>query len=917
MDENIAVCDALHDSATIHSSEPRPITSSGSADLALQSLNDHDRADLERSGMSTAMIAQMQIRSAGAGEVQRLTGNRPPGGDGGYVIPYLDECAQPTGFFRVRLRAPGEHGARYFSAIGAEWDLYLPPGLSGLLAERDLLVITEGEKKAARAAQAGIPCVAIPGVTMWHAPSARGWGQSPETPLLGAIRSLTRERRVVVLADSDAAAKVQVRRAMTNLARAIRHQVPTRAIQFTHVPQEYGGLDDWLQAVEDEAAVDAYLDEAAQGRIEPGLRTVVPYDRCPEQAGGGLLRSGCLSYALPYAAADEPVRPGWIKEVLRDAEGGLQVRRERAPGAMPHVWLEHTLRVLPVDGGRAITDDPDRVAEEIPELAGITDTGSRIRRPFAADEIEARHLLKLGVTCDRRGVEELWRLLNAAKQQREAGVRDVVRERGWVRAPGESIPTYLYGDRAIAPERGRSLEPLRAGRDGGAVQGIGESGSSAEQVRLLRLAMRNPGVAALLGFAAAAPLLARLEGTEPGLIHLYGASGAGKSTLLRVVASLLATPVGTHDPTSYLLTFRSTDNGLEAPLRARNDAPVLIDEIHALPRRTDLLSKLYMIANGAGKQRMSRCGEPRPDAHWRAQIISSGEVSIAQKLDERGVSTAPGGLQFRTIDLPVDAVGLWSDLEHEAERPGAGAYGGLVEDAGDAAPGARRVIEALETGLQRHHGHIWPCWIRSLQDPERLECVRASYRDYVEQLTRSLPAGASRVLRRRVKHGAIALAALEHLAHLLGIDPQDWLPEVAGWIQSQLLPAGLERTVGEEADDLVEAAHAWIQSHRGRFYHPGEPVSSVHERVGWLSKLNSSPDQRRPARVCLTSRGLGEIARDCGIDRNRLRRALLGAGWSEPRGGSMQAPHSQGKQRCIYRDDLLEFPAPAPEFEDA
>ena len=55
---------------------------------------------------------------------------------------------------------------RYASGVGDDAQLYIPPALASLPAA-DLLVVTEGEKKAAKAVQEGIHCVAVQGVWSW------------------------------------------------------------------------------------------------------------------------------------------------------------------------------------------------------------------------------------------------------------------------------------------------------------------------------------------------------------------------------------------------------------------------------------------------------------------------------------------------------------------------------------------------------------------------------------------------------------------------------------------------------------------------------------------------------------------------------------------------------------------------------
>ncbi len=102
---------------------------------------------------------------------------------GGYVIPYLSLYGKPIRdqgrkFQRVRLVGrKNDDVPRYRSPRGSVNHVYVPQGLRDLLVritrqrdiqpDVDILYITEGEKKAIRGVKAGMPMMALPGVTMW------------------------------------------------------------------------------------------------------------------------------------------------------------------------------------------------------------------------------------------------------------------------------------------------------------------------------------------------------------------------------------------------------------------------------------------------------------------------------------------------------------------------------------------------------------------------------------------------------------------------------------------------------------------------------------------------------------------------------------------------------------------------------
>jgi len=71
-----------------------------------------------------------------------------------------------------------------------------------------------------------------------------------------------------------------------------------------------------------------------------------------------------------------------------------------------------------------------------------------------------------------------------------------------------------------------------------------------------------------------------------------------------------------------------------------------------------------MLANGAGKSRANRTGGGRQPAQWRVLFLSTGEISLADKMAEGG-KQARAGQEVRLVDIPADAgvgLGLFEDL---------------------------------------------------------------------------------------------------------------------------------------------------------------------------------------------------------------------------------------------------------------
>lgn len=222
-------------------------------------LHKNDLADLDHSGLSVDMIAAMGCHSLEKMKIRELTGVKVS--CGGYAIPYpglLDQTGRP--YLRIRLREPRD-GMKYVSGKGDDPQLYIPSGLKDL-PKADLLVVTEGEKKAAKAVQGGIHCVAIQGVWSWCCPDDRaiekteGDRVSEDTAPLPALVCLAHQyKRVLVLGDSDLISNPQGRRGFELLAKSLSRQGIRTGVSFcppaivregseTMIRKQ--GLDDWL-----------------------------------------------------------------------------------------------------------------------------------------------------------------------------------------------------------------------------------------------------------------------------------------------------------------------------------------------------------------------------------------------------------------------------------------------------------------------------------------------------------------------------------------------------------------------------------------------------------------------------------------------------------------------------------------------
>ncbi|MFH1816738.1 MAG: phage/plasmid primase, P4 family [Pseudomonadota bacterium] len=136
------------------------LTDAALTDLARSGL---DRKDAERLGMESVNKAQARALV----DIARA----------GIKFPYHDARGETTDYCRVRFLNHGFAAQtvkplRYAQPKGSVPHLYLPKGepWAGYAADANLmLVITEGEKKAAKACKEGIPCIGIGGTSAFQA----------------------------------------------------------------------------------------------------------------------------------------------------------------------------------------------------------------------------------------------------------------------------------------------------------------------------------------------------------------------------------------------------------------------------------------------------------------------------------------------------------------------------------------------------------------------------------------------------------------------------------------------------------------------------------------------------------------------------------------------------------------------------
>ncbi len=172
-----------------------------------ESLNLHPEAleDLRRSGLSDATIAEAGLYTPAPGDLSRLLSPRLLASVRHVLVFPYDEIGhgglwrRNDDFVRCKLFPPVDdgqgHTIRYYQKSGTPPRLYIPARARMALADPTVpLLIAEGEKKALKANQEGLACVAVGGLWNW---------QTAGRPIADLDRIDWYEREAVIVPDSD------------------------------------------------------------------------------------------------------------------------------------------------------------------------------------------------------------------------------------------------------------------------------------------------------------------------------------------------------------------------------------------------------------------------------------------------------------------------------------------------------------------------------------------------------------------------------------------------------------------------------------------------------------------------------------------------------------------------------------------
>jgi uncharacterized protein (DUF927 family) len=521
-----------------------------------------------------------------------------------------------------------------------------------------------------------------------------------------------------------------------------------------------------------------------QKSIASGLGKGIESPRAPEPRAEAPKPAGQTADAAkpaPSSGLPFSIRPDGVHFLAEDQHGGVSSE-----------WLCSPLEV------RAATRNAD--GEDWGRLLWLKDREGREHlwaMPMSltagsGDEYRAQ-LLSLGLDMapGRKAKDRLGLYLSTARA--EAFARCVSRI-GW------HGRRFVLPDAVCGEDQGETI--LLQGQAGENL--FRQAGTLAEwQGRIGRKCIGNSRLALAVSAALAAPLLHPGE-QESGGFHLVGPSSVGKTTALQVAGSVC----GGGGIRGYVRQWRATDNALESVAAAHCDALLCLDEMNQLPGKA-AGEVAYMLANGAGKARAKRDGLARKPQEWRVLFLSTGEITLADKVREDGRTRATAGQSVRVVDVPADA----------------GARLGLFENLHGAEDGDRFARD-LKEAAARFHGTALRAFLEALT--RRLDGVArevpASIRRFVEA---RCPADADGQVKRVAARFGLVAAAGE-LGVSLGVLP--WPEGEATRAAGVCFEAWLEQRGGTGAAEVSAAlsqVRAFFEAHGSSRF---EDLDSDQER---------------------------------------------------------------------------------------
>jgi len=381
-----------------------------------------------------------------------------------------------------------------------------------------------------------------------------------------------------------------------------------------------------------------------------------------------------------------------------------------------------------------------------------------------------------------------------------------VKRMGWV---DDSYSSFTAGASLIG-----HADRLPLTSANGMTSGLITRGSADDwKAQVGMLCRDNPLMILAASLAFSGPLLRPLN-MQGGGLHFRGESSCGKSTLLK-----LATSVWGGE--QIITQWNTTSNGLEAIASTVNDMLLPLDEIGEISA-ADLYKATYALANGKGKGRARSDGSLAEQARWRLALISTGELSLNEKLSES--RRAPkDGQEVRFIDV-------------EADRRTYGAFDSL-----HGAVNGSAFSDMVQASLRHAYGAPGRAFVEQLIDSNALH--RVDLRAHVDRMasgwiTRLPSAPDGQIARVATRFATISLAGT--MATKFGLT--GWDQAAAHDAAEQAFRDWYDRRYGDKRDAVdafVRPLQDFLKANLNALHDLRAPRTGAEAELGWRDETKA------------------------------------------------------------------------------
>lgn len=539
---------------------------------------------------------------------------------------------------------------------------------------------------------------------------------------------------------------------------------------------------------------EAYLEELDEtdGTCEPGSMLA-------RLLSGPGMQHDCGAYATQPEAMDFASYPYVLsaKGVVQDKQRG---KAERICG--PLILRQLTRGANGYDFGM--------------QIVGITLDNRVVEFSVPATRLHgdpadlARSLADRGIRIVAGKEKQLVSYLDAARDLASSRAWLIAQPRlGW--ADGDHA-TFVFPEQVIGTQDS-VFQPERVNRMSDACRARGTLHEWNERVAVP--VMGDPLAAFMLCASFMAALL-RPAGSDSFGYNLCGMTSRGKTTLLQIAASVWGAGSDPgSDGQAFCRRWNATTNALESLAEEHSDLPLPLDELGTFRNPADLGRAIYSLAGGRGAERLKSDGQRREAREWRTLILSSGEISLAELMQQQG-QHQKGGQALRIFDIPLPPGGLFAGQAEAGEI-----VRGLKQAASECYGTAGRAFVAYLIGQWGTHSAM-------------REAIRSRSQPYASELAEGQPPEIARAAQRF----ALVRVAGE-LAAEAGV-----LPFPRAHIEAAVRSVWLRwRANIPDVDDGKRAIHAiasFIAAHPGQFPSTDEQDQLPHTVAGYYKAAEQS-----------------------------------------------------------------------------